>query len=217
MNRVHISASCLRTFPPRALRNGCPKPLAGIAGTHHERLDGSGYYRGSHGAQLPTTAGLLAAADVCHALTEERPYRPAHSHPAALRVLRDETRRGRLDADCVAMLVATLEEAPLGRRRALPGLSEREVGVLRLLARGHSNRQIAHELGISEKTAGHHVEHIYDKLGVSTRAAAVLQAVTRGLADDAVTDARHSETGNSETTAAASACGRWDSNPRAPA
>lgn len=180
------------------------QPLAGIAGAHHERLDGSGYHRGSQAAQLPIAARLLAAADVCYALTEERPYRLARSRPAALEVLRDETRRGRLDADCVAMLVATLDEVPLGRRRALPGLSEREVEVLRLLARGSSNRQIAHELGISEKTAGHHVEHIYDKLGVSTRAAAVLQAVTRGLADDAVTVARHSESGNSETTAAAS-------------
>lgn len=51
-------------------------------------------------------------------------------------------------------------------------------GVEALLA---LERDVARELGISEKTVGHHIEHIYDKLGVSTRAAAVMEAVTHGL------------------------------------
>jgi DNA-binding NarL/FixJ family response regulator len=66
----------------------------------------------------------------------------------------------------------------------LPGLTEREVEILRLLTRGHSKGAIARQLFISETTARHHVEHIYDKLGVSTRAGAVMQAVARGLADE---------------------------------
>jgi DNA-binding NarL/FixJ family response regulator len=61
------------------------------------------------------------------------------------------------------------------------GLSEREVEVLRLLARGHSKKQIAELLFISEKTVGHHTQHIYMKIGVSTRAGATLFALQHDL------------------------------------
>jgi DNA-binding NarL/FixJ family response regulator len=74
------------------------------------------------------------------------------------------------------------------RRRKRPtgpaGLTGREVEVLVLLARGASNKQIARELGMASKTAGSHVEHIYTKLGVSTRAAAALFAIQHGLMPD---------------------------------
>jgi DNA-binding NarL/FixJ family response regulator len=60
------------------------------------------------------------------------------------------------------------------RRHAWPaGLTDREVAVLRLVATGDSNRQIAQQLVVSEKTVAHHLEHIYNKIGVSSRAAAV--------------------------------------------
>jgi DNA-binding NarL/FixJ family response regulator len=61
------------------------------------------------------------------------------------------------------------------------GLTEHEVDVLRLIARGHANRQVAATLGISPKTVGHHVEHIYAKAGVTTRAGATLFAMEHGL------------------------------------
>jgi DNA-binding CsgD family transcriptional regulator len=61
------------------------------------------------------------------------------------------------------------------------GLSDREVEVLRLIAQGYANRQIAERLAISPHTAGHHVRHIYDKIGVSSRAAATLFAIEHGL------------------------------------
>ena len=61
------------------------------------------------------------------------------------------------------------------------GLTEREVEVLRLLARGSSNVEIARELVVSRRTAEHHVQHIYTKIGVSTRAAAALFAMQHGL------------------------------------
>jgi DNA-binding NarL/FixJ family response regulator len=53
--------------------------------------------------------------------------------------------------------------------------------VLGLLARGYSNREIARRLVITPKTATNHVEHIYTKLGVTSRAAATLYATQRGL------------------------------------
>jgi DNA-binding CsgD family transcriptional regulator len=58
------------------------------------------------------------------------------------------------------------------RRERVAGLSKREIEVLRLLARGYSNRQMAQALGITKKTAGNHVVHIYEKIGCSTRSAA---------------------------------------------
>ena len=55
-------------------------------------------------------------------------------------------------------------------RRAWPGgLTTREVEVLGLLARGHSTREIAQALVITPKTAANHIEHIYTKLGISSR------------------------------------------------
>jgi DNA-binding NarL/FixJ family response regulator len=67
-------------------------------------------------------------------------------------------------------------------RRAWPGgLTAREVEVLGLLARGHSTRDIAQRLVVTPKTAANHVEHIYAKLGVSSRAAATLYATQHGL------------------------------------
>jgi len=59
------------------------------------------------------------------------------------------------------------------------------VEVLRLVARGLSNREIADQLVISPKTAGTHVEHIYTKIGVSNRAQASLFAMKHGLMGDA--------------------------------
>jgi DNA-binding NarL/FixJ family response regulator len=68
------------------------------------------------------------------------------------------------------------------RRRQWPAdLTTREVEVLRLLARGMTNKEIAAELVISPKTAGTHVEHIYAKLGVGNRALASLFAARHGL------------------------------------
>jgi len=61
------------------------------------------------------------------------------------------------------------------------GLTDREVEVLRLIARGHTNRVIGEDLYISPKTVGRHVENIYSKIGVSTRAAAALYAMEHRL------------------------------------
>jgi DNA-binding CsgD family transcriptional regulator len=73
----------------------------------------------------------------------------------------------------------------VARRRDGPaGLTAREVEVLRLLARGLSNREIAERLVISPRTVGNHVEHIYAKIGSSGRATASLFAMQHGLLPD---------------------------------
>jgi DNA-binding NarL/FixJ family response regulator len=60
-------------------------------------------------------------------------------------------------------------------------LTERELEVLRLIARGHSIKQMAQQLTISPKTIDTHIQHIYEKIGVSTRAGATLFAVEHDL------------------------------------
>ena len=154
--------------------------VARIAGAHHERLDRSGYHRGSSGAELPMPARLLAAADVFHALTEPRPHRHALAPEQAAEALGAEATAGRLDPDAVAAVSeAAGQQAPRIQRPA--GLTERETEVVGLLARGLQTKQVARALGISVKTADTHVQNAYRKIGVSTRAAATLFAMQHGL------------------------------------
>jgi HD-GYP domain-containing protein (c-di-GMP phosphodiesterase class II) len=156
--------------------------LGALAALHHERLDGSGYHRGAPASILTPSARVLAAADVYRAMTEPRPHRPALSSERAAAQLRSEAQAGRLDSDAVAgVLAAAGHSVGSGRRTLVAGLSAREIEVLRLLARGQSIKQIAAALTISNKTADNHVQHIYAKIGVSTRAGATLFAMENDL------------------------------------
>jgi putative nucleotidyltransferase with HDIG domain len=158
------------------------RALCALASSHHERLDGSGYHRGTRGADLDMPARVLAAADACQAMLQERPHRPARKLDDVVRELRRESSSGRLDGRVVEAVLAAAG-APAGRPSGTnpAKLTDREVEVLRLMARGHSNREMARSLNITPKTVGHHVQHIYDKIGVSTRAAAAVFAVENHL------------------------------------
>jgi HD-GYP domain-containing protein (c-di-GMP phosphodiesterase class II) len=161
-------------------RSSFLSPLAPVATAHHERLDGSGYHRGSTVAALPPPARLLAAADCYRAMIEPRPHREALTAARAADALHEQTREGRLDADSVAAVLAAAGHP--ARPVARPaGLTEREAQVITLLARGLQTKQIARALGISIKTADRHVQNSYAKIGVSTRAAAALFAMQHGL------------------------------------
>jgi HD-GYP domain-containing protein (c-di-GMP phosphodiesterase class II) len=155
-------------------------PLASTAGTHHERLDGSGYHRGLNGSSQPPAARLLAAADAYRSKIEPRAFREALDPLDAAERLVEKAKEGRLDADMVAAVIeAAGLEAPHIERPA--GLTEREVEVVTLLARGMQTKQIARSLDISAKTADRHIQNAYRKMGVSSRAAATLFAVEHGL------------------------------------
>jgi len=156
-------------------------PLGAVAGQHHERLDGSGYPRGLTGGDITPAGRLLAAADSYHARLEPRPHRPAQSAEQAASELRADVRDGRMDADAASAVLAAAGHTTAKRREWPAGLTTREVDILRLLARGMSNKEIAAELVISPKTANTHVEHIYTKLGVTNRALASLFAAKHGL------------------------------------
>ena len=154
--------------------------LGRVAGAHHERIDGSGYHRGSAGAELSLPARLIAAADAYHAMTEPRPHREPHTPEQAADELAREASAGRLDPDAVAAVVAGAGQPVPGIERPA-GLTEREAQVVGMLARGLQTKQVARSLGISVKTADRHIQNAYGKTGVSTRAAATLFAMEHGL------------------------------------
>lgn len=155
---------------------------AGAVGMHHERMNGSGYHRGLQGNAIPRSACLLAVADSYLAMGEPRPYRSTLTRDAAANEIRRDVQAGRLDG---AAVEAVLEAAGHPRKSFtadLPGgLTEREVEVLRLIARGASKPEAAEDLHISAATVDHHVRHIYAKLGVATRAGAAIFALQHGL------------------------------------
>jgi DNA-binding NarL/FixJ family response regulator len=89
---------------------------------------------------------------------------------------------GRLDGEVVGATIAAAGQKAAGHRTAWPGgLTEREVGVLREVARGRSNKEVARTLFISEATVHSHVLNIYTKIGVNSRAGAALFAMENDL------------------------------------
>ena len=80
-----------------------------------------------------------------------------------------------------AIATRVVEEVAQGAVAAHDDLTPRELDVLTLIARGRSNKVIARELGVAEKTVKTHVSHILVKLGVSDRTQAALYAVRQGL------------------------------------
>jgi HD-GYP domain-containing protein (c-di-GMP phosphodiesterase class II) len=156
-------------------------PLGEIAVQLRERLDGSGYPRGLSGGAISRPARVLGAAEAYQSMREPRPYRPARSAADAAAELQAEVRAGRLDGQAVGAVLEAAGHRVTRRRSAVAGLTAREIEVLVLLARGASNKQIATELVITPKTARNHVEHIYAKIGASSRTSAAMFALQHGL------------------------------------
>jgi HD-GYP domain-containing protein (c-di-GMP phosphodiesterase class II) len=156
--------------------------LSPSASAHHERCDGSGYHKRVRADADDLSACLLAATEIYVGLTSERADRAPFSPADAAAELRRLESEGAIEPRASrAVLVAAGHGEPAanaGRRPRNPGgLTRREVDVLRLAARGRTTREIADRLHISPKTADHHIQHIYGKIGVSTRAAAALWAM----------------------------------------
>ena len=146
-------------------RVGGLESVVSVATKHEERIDGSGFPRGLAGAELTAQDRLLAAAVAYQQLRETRPGRAALDPGDAASQLRQEARAGHLDAESVEAVLAAAGHRSSRRAPFSAGLTAREVEVLRLVAQGRSNREIAAELFIAEKTARNHVERVYTKLG----------------------------------------------------
>ena len=81
-----------------------------VIGTHHERLDGSGYPAGLRGEQIPLEGRIVAVADVFDAVTSTRPYRRSASVAEGLALVRELADGGQLDPACVAALEERRDE-----------------------------------------------------------------------------------------------------------
>jgi HD-GYP domain-containing protein (c-di-GMP phosphodiesterase class II) len=158
------------------------EPLTALVMRHHERLDASGYHRRVGASELSLSARILGTAECFQTARESRPHRHALSSEAAAAMVRTEVREGRL---CPTASEAVLAVAGHPSRRAptrpLAGMTPREIEVLRLIASGLTVKEAATRLNISPKTADHHVQNVYGKIGVTTRAAAALYAVECGV------------------------------------
>lgn len=159
------------------------EPIGELASSHHERIDGSGYHRRAKGEALSASHRILAAADVLASLDSDRPHRKALGLDAAIDALRSEASTGRLDHKAVECVIAAAGGEARVTWENPAGLTEREIEVLTHISSGLTNREVADELFISAKTVGRHIENVYAKIGVSSRAAAAVFAMENRLLD----------------------------------
>lgn len=156
------------------------REIGEMASLHHERLDVAAT-TADRDALL--AAGIIAAANEFDELTHDAPGAPALDPEQAMAVLRGSLGGGPFAEAGTALLeeVSAAGRPARGSQSWPAGLTDREVEVLRHLARGLSRKAVAGELVVSESTVRSHLEHIYGKLDVSTRVGAVLFAIENGL------------------------------------
>ena len=153
-----------------------------LAGMHHERVDGCGYHRGTRAAAQSIAGCLLATADVYAAMRHARAYRPALDPDQAAAELRRMASDGKLETTAVnAVLAAAGDKGRPVRRRWPADLTDREVDVLRRIAVGGSIQTAAADLHLAPKTVDFHLQNIYSKVGITSRAAATLFAIQNDL------------------------------------
>ncbi|MDW4550468.1 HD domain-containing phosphohydrolase [Defluviimonas sp. D31] len=158
------------------------RAIAGLVLRHHERLDGTGYHRYAKAPDLSPAARILAAAETYCTAIEDRPHRPGVTAEAAAEKLRSLVRSGKLCAEGTeAVLTAAGQVSRRAAKPGIDGLTPREIEVLRQIASGLTAKEAAAILGIAPKTAENHIQNLYAKIGVSTRAGAALYALERGL------------------------------------
>ncbi|WP_299649001.1 HD domain-containing phosphohydrolase [uncultured Tateyamaria sp.] len=157
--------------------------VARLASLAYERMDGSGFNRGLTAAAQPFEARIVQVARLAtvermaHGLRAEWPV--AHLRT----LLTAEAKAGRLDLRAVRLALEAMgaRNLPSAEEEPVLSLTAREQDVLAGLIAGQSNKEIARGLELSPKTVGTHVEKIFRKLGVSSRAAAAMKALDAGL------------------------------------
>lgn len=166
------------------LSHGAPfAAWADTAASSMERADGSGYHRRM--ALSDTAANILAAANAYDELTHATPARPPLGAKAAADKLRQDAKEKKLLPQAVAAVLQAAGHAVKEVRTAYPfNMTRREVQVLARLAKSETTAEIASALGISPKTADHHIQNIYNKTQLRARPALALLALEHGLVMD---------------------------------
>jgi DNA-binding CsgD family transcriptional regulator len=153
------------------------RTLALLAGLAHRPEDAAGHL--TIARELATRGGgAVHLAGVCVAEADlERRLGHEHEALSCLRRARQTLAQRAASPD----LEQRLQSATRPHQAVPGGLTARELEVLRLVASGRTNREIAEALTISEKTAINHLTHIFDKLRLTSRAAAAAYALREGL------------------------------------
>jgi DNA-binding NarL/FixJ family response regulator len=116
------------------------------------------------------------------AMRETRPHRRAIPPEEVSATLSKEAAEGRLDAAAVEAVLAAASDRDLWDRTSRTGgLSVAEIDVLGLAARGRTEKQIAATLELPVREVREHLQHVYDKIGVGTRAGAAMFAMRHGM------------------------------------
>lgn len=156
---------------------------AEVAASVQERADGSGYHRRTPISDLGTN--ILAAANEYDELTHNSPKRPALNAKAAGAELTDLAKSKKLMPTAVSLVLQAAGHLVKDSGASLPcGLTRREAQVLSHLAKSESTAEIAQNLGISPKTADHHIQSIYNKTDIRARPALALFALEYGIVMD---------------------------------
>ena len=189
-------AACHRIVAASAVRSGSAKVLSALAHVGAELASAEGQAasaRRQFGRSVDLLAGMTAPFDRAFTQLRRGLASVAEDRETAISALTDGYRCARslgakpLASRCATALAGMGESVDhrLGRlaARAIDpsGLTGREQEVLRRLAEGRTNRQIAAELFLSTRTVDMHVRNVFTKLGCSSRAAAARRAAERGL------------------------------------
>ncbi|MCZ8155710.1 MAG: LuxR C-terminal-related transcriptional regulator [Leptospira sp.] len=142
--------------------------------SHHENLNGTGYHR--RWKDLNLSQSILSYADKVIALGSERAHRKAYTNNEILKIIKKETDEGSLEKKIYPYIEEYLGFRPKKNQfKDNPfSLSEREIQILQLISEGKTNKQIANLLHLSARTVQHHTIHLYEKMGVNSRSAAVM-------------------------------------------
>jgi HD-GYP domain-containing protein (c-di-GMP phosphodiesterase class II) len=156
--------------------------LLSIIDTHHESVDGKGYYRSLKGNDILPAAQILHLADSIVAMESNRSFRDNFSKEKIRKSLIDSIRDGKIqrkfgEAGIEALGFYIKKKRP----QNIAGLTDREIEVLEKICQGKTNAEIAMDLKVSTRTIQHHSIPIYNKIGVSSRAAATLFASKNGI------------------------------------
>lgn len=166
------------------LSHGTPfAEWADVAASAQERADGSGYHRRSQLSDL--ASNILAAANEYDELTHGSPARAPLDAKSAANELNAMAKEMKFMPTAVLLVLQAAGHMVKDAGASLPfGLTRREAQVLARLAKSETTAEVAQNLGISPKTADHHIQSIYKKTDIRARPALALFALEHGIVMD---------------------------------
>lgn len=156
------------------------QPFLSSAIHHHERTNGKGYYKGIDERSFSEQDQLVMLADRYIALQSNRSYRRPFLLKESQAILKKEFYEEKGNLRLVESIFGSAQSAKSKKKTNRFSLTEREIQIISKLGNGLKRKEIANSLGISDRTVQHHLSHIYDKTGLTSRAGLILLANDSG-------------------------------------